>query len=176
MFFPYNNIVMSELAELFKKQRSVELGHARALRPTMNSRSSELASVLLESIIHDSRKHAAFFKTLIDIESGKVRPEMDLGEAMDASKAIEDHIKVEQEMIDFIEDLLKQPSLGGWTRAILTSMLSDERRHHNILRGMADFFTREGGADGEEYFGLDEKYMYQGPDHGHKARQLRGAG
>ena len=63
--------------------------------------------------------------------------------------------------------LLESIIYDSSTRAIL----SNERRHHNILTGLADLFS-QGGPEGEEYFGLGEKHTYQGADHGHKARQF----
>lgn len=162
---------MSDLIGLVREQKKIELGHVRALRPTMKSVSNRLASALLESIVHDSRKHAGFLSALIDIKTSQdSSAELDVGESVNMLQAVEEHIKVEEEMINRLEAMLKQP-LDGWTRAILTNMLSDERRHHSILQGMSDLFSR-GEPQYEDYFGLAEKYMYQGPDHGHKARQF----
>ncbi len=84
----------SEILESLRKQRSIELDHVKALKPTIKAVSDRLASALLESIIHDSKKHAVLCKALIDIETGAVMPEMDVGDVIDISQAIEEHIEV----------------------------------------------------------------------------------
>jgi len=158
---------MSGLVELLEEQRKVETDHAKALRPTMKAVSNRLASVLLESILHDSRKHAAFCRVLIDIESKLVPPETDVGDAIDTLQAVEEHIQAEAEMMKRLETMLKMP-LDNRTRSVLNQMLSDERRHHEALKEIAGLL-RQGATRFDEYLDLFEKYTYPGPDHGHRA-------
>ena len=129
----------SEILEILREQRSIEFDHVKALKPTIKAVSDRLASALLESIIHDSKKHAVLCKALIDIETGAVMPEMDVGDVIDISQAIEEHIEVEVEMIKRLESMLKKSS-DDRISVILGYMLSDERRHHSILKRIVDQF------------------------------------
>ena len=130
----------SAILDSLRAQRSIELDHVKALKPTIKGVSDRLASALLESIIHDSKKHAVFCKALIDVETGAVLPEMDVGDVIEVSQAIEEHIKVEAEMIKSLESMMEK-SLDDRTRIILRYMLSDERRHHSILKRIVNLFT-----------------------------------
>jgi len=133
----------------------------------MKAISDQLVSSLLESIVHDSLKHAAFCKVLIDIETGVIPPEIDVGDAIDMAQAIEEHVEVEAEMIKRLESMLTKTE-DERTKGILNHMLSDERRHHNVLKRMANLFSQS-ETRFVEYLDLFEKYMYPGPNHGHKA-------
>lgn len=146
----------SEFIRLLRDQRKLELSHAEALRPTMEAASNEIASTLLESLIHDSLKHASLCKVLIDAETGVIPTEMDVGEAVDMSQAIEEHMKSEEEMIKRLESMLGKTE-DEKTRAVLGYMLSDERLHHNTLKRMARLFTQS-ETRSEEYFDLFERY------------------
>ena len=145
----------SEFIRLLREQRKLELSHIEALRPTMEAASNEIASTLLESLIHDSLKHAALCKVLIDAETGVIPTEMDVGEAIDMSQAIEEHIKSEAKMIKRLESMIGKTE-DEKLRAVLDYMLSDERRHHNTLKRMAQLFT-QGEPSSEKYFDLFER-------------------
>ena len=66
-------------------------------------------------------------------------PEMDVGDVIDISQEIEKHIEVEAEMIKRLESMLKKSS-DDRISVILGYMLSDERRHHSILKRIFDQF------------------------------------
>jgi rubrerythrin len=129
----------SDILDSLREQRRIELDHIKALNPTINAVSDRLAIALLESIIHDSKKHAALCKALIDIERGAVRREMDVGDVIDLSHVLEEHIEVEVKMIKYLESIMNT-SQDDRTRVILGYMLSDERRHHSILKRILEQF------------------------------------
>ncbi|UCH02733.1 MAG: hypothetical protein JSV20_02810 [Candidatus Bathyarchaeota archaeon] len=157
----------SDLIKLLRKQRDMEMSHVAALKPTMEAIADKLVSTLLESIIYDSRKHAAFCKILIDLETGVMIPEMDVGDAIDMAQAIEEHIEAEAEMIKRLEAMLLKTE-DDRSKGILNYMLTDERRHHNALKKMAVLFSQS-ETPFEDYLNVFEKYMYPGPNHSHKA-------
>ena len=95
---------------------------------------------------------------------------MYVGDVIDMSQALEEHVKVEVKMIKRLESMMEQ-TLDDRTHAILLYMLSDERRHHNTLITMLDLF-RQSEIRIEEYLDLVEKYTYPGQNHGHKAHRF----
>ncbi|MCW4038474.1 MAG: hypothetical protein NWF13_07040 [Candidatus Bathyarchaeota archaeon] len=157
----------SEFVRLLRAQRDLEEGHVAALRPTMKAISDQLVFTLLESIVHESLKHAAFCKALIDLETGVIPPKLDVGDAIDMAQAIEEHVEVEAAMIKRLEYMLTKTE-DEKTKGILNYMLSDERRHHNTLTRMANLFSQHETRFGE-YLDLFERYLYPRPTHGHKA-------
>jgi len=52
-------ISMPELVEILRKQRNIELSHAKRLSESMEQLEHPFIRALLEAILHDSRKHAA---------------------------------------------------------------------------------------------------------------------
>ncbi len=81
---------MSELVDMLKEQRELELSHVEKLMPTVNAIPSRLISAMLESIVHDSRKHAALCQALVDVEAGAVpmKLDTDMATALQMSQAI----------------------------------------------------------------------------------------
>lgn len=91
-----------------KEQKELELSYVAKLQPTMEAVHHRLVSALLETIIHDSRKHAALCQALIDVEAGAapVTLDADMATAIDLHQAIKQHTRVEEAMIKRIENIL----------------------------------------------------------------------
>ena len=62
-------------------------------------------------------------------------------------KTVEKHIKIEKEMIDFIEEILKDKKLDRGLAYGLKYILSDEYRHHRLLRGLLEVIIKRGSSD-----------------------------
>ena len=75
---------MPNLIEMLKEQRDLELEHVKRLQPSVEKAGHRLVSALLETILHDSRKHAALCQALIDVEAGAapVTLDVDMGAAV----------------------------------------------------------------------------------------------
>ncbi len=78
---------MTNLIELLEKQRDLELEHVERLEPSIEKAGHRLVSALLETIIHDSRKHAALCQALIDVQAGAapVTLDVEMGAAVGGS-------------------------------------------------------------------------------------------
>jgi hypothetical protein len=70
---------MPKLSELVKELRAIELEHADDLETTMEALPGRLASALVEGIMLDSRKHAAFCDAILEIEAEQVPDDMQVG-------------------------------------------------------------------------------------------------
>lgn len=154
---------MSEIVKWLEEQRRLELSHVERLRPTMEAIPSRLASAVVESIIHDSNKHAVLCGVLIDVEAGAapVKLEMDSATALRLAQSVRQHIRVEEEMIERLEKILKIVR-DERVAEILNYILLDERRHHTALSRMASRLDREETSH-EEYLTLALKYMFIKP-------------
>jgi hypothetical protein len=98
---------MSKLIDLLEKQRDMELEHVKRLQPSVEKADHRLVSALLETILHDSRKHAALCPTLIDVEAGvaPVTLDVDTGTALGLHQDILQHVQVEERMITRLESI-----------------------------------------------------------------------
>ncbi len=154
---------MPKLIELLKKQRDLELEHVERLRPSIEKSGHRLVSALLETILHDSRKHAALCQALIDVEAGAapVTLDVDMGAAVGLHQDILQHLRVEESMIARLESLreeVEEPRV----REILDHLLADERRHHSLLQRLSNIIDSDTAAY-DEYLGLIQKYMVSPP-------------
>jgi len=139
---------MLKLIELLEKQRDLELEHVERLRPSIEKSGHRLVSALLETILHDSRKHAALCQALIDVEAGAapVTLDVDMGAAVGLHQDILQHLRVEEPRV----------------REIVGHLLVDERRHHSLLQRLSNIIDSDTAAY-DEYLGLIQKYMVSPP-------------
>ena len=150
---------MSKLIDLLEEQRDLELEHVKMLQPSVEKVDHRLVSALLETILHDSRKHAALCQALIDVEAGAVPITLDV--SMDAAVGLHNdikaHVQVEERMITRLESIregIEEPRV----REIVDHLLSDERRHHSLLQRLSNIIDSDTAAY-DEYLGLIQKYM-----------------
>lgn len=154
---------MSDLIKLLKEQKELELSHVEKLQPTVEAVGHRLVSALLETIIQDSLKHAALCQALVDVEAGAVPTTLDtdMATALDLHQAVKQHIRVEEDMIGRIENILGQVD-DERVRDILRYILQDEHRHHSTLQRLSNLIDRDTTAF-DEYLDLFQKFMIVPP-------------
>ena len=125
---------MAKLIEMLEEQRNLELEHVKRLQPSVEKLGHRLVSALLETILHDSGKHAALCQA---------------------------HIQVEERMINRLESIregVEEPRV----REIVDHLLADERRHHSLLQRLSNIIDTD-TATYDEYLGFIQKYMVSPP-------------
>ncbi|UCH56922.1 MAG: ferritin-like domain-containing protein [Candidatus Bathyarchaeota archaeon] len=154
---------MSKLIQLLEEQRDLELAQVERIQPTIHAVSHRLVSALLETIAHDSRKHAALCQALVDVKAGTVPTTLDtdMATAVGLHQSIKQHVRVEEEMIRRLEAILEKVE-DDRVRAILGFILRDERRHHATLQRLSNLIDRDTAAF-DEYLTLFQKYMVSPP-------------
>lgn len=154
---------MSDLVELLKEQKELELDHIERLKPTLEAVEHRLVSALLETIVHDSRKHAALCQALVDVEAGAapVTLDTDMATAVELHQKIRQHMRVEEDMIRRLKNIIGQVE-DERVRDILLYILQDEERHHSALQRLSNLIDRDVAAY-DEYLGLFQKYMIVPP-------------
>ncbi len=155
---------MSDLIEMLKEQKELELGHVTKLAPTVKAIRHRLVSALLETVIHDSRKHAVLCQALIDVEVGAapVTLDTDMATALNLHQQIKQHMRVEADMIKRLENILVKIQ-DDRVEYILGYILADERRHHDTLQRLSNLIDRDTTAY-DEYIGLFQKFMIVPPE------------
>ena len=150
---------MTDVIDLLKEQKRLELGHVEAIGKTMKDIENPMVRVVLESIVHDSRKHAAIAQALIDVEAGEVptKLDMDLGPATTLNQSIKQHVRVELNMIEMlgeISDLVKDDRV----QKFIDYLVEEEKRHHKLLKEFSLLLDRD-SVSMDEYLDLFQKYM-----------------
>ena len=150
---------MTEIIDLLKEQKKLELGHFKKLGESIKELKHPMARVIIEVIIQDSLKHAAISQALIDVEAGEVpmKIDVDMGPAVNLHQNIKQHVRIEQNMIEMLEEIetmVKEDRV----KAFITYLVEEEKRHHQLLRELSNLIDRD-SVPIDEYVGLFQKYM-----------------
>ena len=154
---------MTDVIDLLKKQKKMELGHVEVLSESIKDLKQPMARVIIETIIQDSKKHAAIAQALIDVEAGEapMKMDVDMGPAVNLHQNIKQHVRVEQDMIEMlgeIDAMVKDDRV----KAFIAYLVEEEKRHHQMLKEMSNLLDRD-SVSLDEYVGLFEKYMIVPP-------------
>lgn len=155
---------MTDVIELLKKQRQLELGHVKILGKSIEELKHPMTRVILESIMYDSMKHAAIAQALIDVEAGRapMKLDVDLGPAVNLHQNIKQHVRVEKQMIELlgnIDELVEDDRV----QAFIDYLVEEEKRHHKLLNELSNLIDRD-SVTLDEYVGLFQKYMIVPPE------------
>jgi rubrerythrin len=154
---------MTDVIELLKKQKAIELGHVKVLGESLKDLKHPMARVILEVIIQDSKKHAAIAQALLDVDAGRVpmKMDVDMGPAVGLHQNIKQHVRVEEDMIKMlgeIDDLVEDERV----KAFIEYLVEEEKRHHQLLKELSNLIDRD-SVSLDEYVGLFQKYMIVPP-------------
>ena len=154
---------MKEIVDLLKEQKELELGHVKALKETMKSVENPMIKVLLDMIVQDSKKHASIAQALIDVEAGAVphKLDMDLGPATNFNQNVKQHVRVELDMIERLEEARKMVK-DDRVMKFIEYLIDEEKRHHALLKEFSLLLDRNSAMD--EYLDLFQKYMIVPPE------------
>jgi rubrerythrin len=150
---------MSEIVKKLIEQKSLELSHVKNLAPVAERTDHVLAKVIIQSIIHDSSKHADICQALIEVNAGELphKLDLDMAKAVDLHQNIKQHINVESTMIERLDSMVKEAE-DDRVAELLRYMLEDERRHHRVLTELSNLLDRDEAAL-DEYLLLFQKFM-----------------
>jgi len=154
---------LKDLLDLLQEQKDLELSHVQTISESIRGLKHPMVRVVLEFIIHDSMKHAAIAQALIDVEAGAVpmKLDVDLGPAVNLAQSIKQHVIVEQNMLELLEqidDLVEDDRV----QAFIDYLVEEEKRHHKLLKELSSLLDRE-TVSLDEYVGLFQKYMIVPP-------------
>jgi hypothetical protein len=131
---------MSVVLEGLQGQRVIEMRNVAGLKSLVENAPSDIFSVVLDIIVHDSRKHMAICDALIRIESKESSKPPDLFMVSELREALAKHIGLEKNMLKRLEGL--RLVTGDISKGLIEYMLADERRHHGLLLGLSELLDR----------------------------------
>lgn len=129
------------LIEFFRNMISHERAIVAESKATVKDIKSDFIKGLIESINLDSSKHALLFKAMINYMTGE-SPFITEDQRDKIGKQIKKHIKLENEAINALKEklpMIVDPNVETMVRYILT----DERRHHRLLRQIYSYISEE---------------------------------
>ncbi len=156
-------MLFMEVTESLKKQKEVELDHVEMIQRSIERTNHKIVIAILETIIYDSKKHAALYQALIDLEVGIIPTMMnlDMRSALHLHQDIRQHVNIEENMIRNLEKF-KENITESRVIDIINYIISDERRHHSLLQRLSNIIDSDVVAY-DEYLGLIQKYMVSPP-------------
>ncbi len=130
----------SELLDFMKKQIAIEKKIVNSLNKGIKDIKNPPVKGVLKGISLDSVKHAELYQAAITLLT--VVPQALSQENLDAQrKLVENHIKMEADLIAKIESIM--PSVeNSKTKFLLNLILTDEKRHHTILKTILEIIVR----------------------------------
>lgn len=130
------------LIELIKKQIGIEENNVRQVSETEKKIDNAAAKMSLLEIRLDSQKHADILNGILEVLRGgppsKTLWEYRIESYIDpfvVKRELESHIKREDEMLDHVEEEIKQTKDEG-LKLLLQHIADDERKHHDILEAI----------------------------------------
>lgn len=129
-----------ELTEFMKEQIKVEKKIVQSLNKSLLDIGNPAVRAVLKGISLDSVKHAEMYTSAVTLLTtvSKALTQENLDKQKDL---VEKHIQMEAELIEKIANVL--PSVkNNKVRILLDAILSDEKRHHELLKKVLEILVR----------------------------------
>ena len=129
-----------ELLDFMRKQIAIEKKIVNSLNKGIKDMKNPPVKGVLKGISLDSKKHAELYSAAITLLTQASRALSQ--ENLDAQRElVEKHIKMEMDLIRKIEEIM--PCVENTkTKFLLKIILSDEKRHHAMLKTVLDIIVR----------------------------------
>ncbi|MEM2465384.1 MAG: ferritin-like domain-containing protein [Candidatus Bathyarchaeia archaeon] len=133
-------VVEESLVEFIRSQIAVEWEIVRSLEKALEDMRNPAVKGVLRGISLDSVKHAEMYSSALSLLT--TAPQALPQEQLERHKSlIEKHIRIEAELINKIDSII--PKVGDKkVKLLLTAILADERRHHELLKKVLEILIR----------------------------------
>lgn len=141
-----------QLIEFLKKQIANENKIVNSVNSGLKSINNPPVKAVLKGISLDSVKHSELYASAIVLLSGASQAMTQ--ENLDEQRMlVEKHILLESELIEKLEEMLTKIK-NKKVAFLLNSILSDERRHHELLKQVLDIIVRGETITEEDWWKL----------------------
>lgn len=129
-----------ELVALFKNQIKIEEAIVDSVKNGVVEIENPVVKGVLEGIALDSLKHTEMYSSAINLLTSVPRA-LTEGNLDKQRKLVEKHIRLETEIIKKLHELI--PSIQNEkVKLLVNAILSDEKRHHNLLKKVLEILVR----------------------------------
>jgi rubrerythrin len=122
----------NDLLGFIKRQIEIEKEIASSLNKALKDLRNQPVKGVLEGISLDSLKHAEMYDSALMLLT-RVSPALSQEQLDRQRSLVEKHIRIEAELIRKISDVLPEVK-NEKVKLLLTAILADEKRHHELLK------------------------------------------
>jgi len=140
------------LEELMREMVRREEEIVASVRDSLEKMSHPAVKGVLEGISLDSLKHAKMYEAALGLLAG-VREEVKEEQLREQEELLRKHLRWEEELMGKIGSVLPEVE-NEKVRMLLEAILSDERRHHLLLRKVLELLVRGETVTGEDLWDL----------------------
>lgn len=132
-----------ELEENIKKMIKVERKTVDHLSETINKTKNNVIKILMQMMLIDSLKHAKILEIILSILN---TPKLERSEIGEVTQHLKEHVEEEKIMMENFEDLVDKVE-DQRIRFLLENIITDEKRHHNIVERIAKLVVNSETSD-----------------------------
>jgi len=129
-----------ELTKFFEEQIKLEEEIVQSIDQALRTLTNPVVKGVLKGISLDSLKHAEIYKAAIEVAS--VPPALTQEEFDRLKETVKRHIEYEEKAIERASYGIEKVK-NAKVKFLLESILSDEKRHHELLNKIMDIVVRE---------------------------------
>ena len=129
----------AEELEFFRQQAKREEDIVKSINKALKNLKNLVVVSILKGISFDSAKHADLYKAAESILS--VAPAMSEGELKRLEKVVAWHIDNEERLMAKLDEAIKKTE-DKRIKFLLDSIMTDEKRHHELLKTIMDTVVR----------------------------------
>lgn len=131
---------IDELVKLFKNQIKIEQSIVDSVKKGLVDIKNPAVTGVLKGISLDSLKHAEMYSSAINLLTS-VPQALTEGNLDKQKELVEKHIRIEAEIIKILDEVI--PSIENKkVQLLLEAILSDEKRHHSLLKQVLEILVR----------------------------------
>lgn len=149
-----------QLVTFFKDQQKSEKKIVKSIDKALENIQNPVVVAVLKGISYDSSKHAEIYRSAAQIIA--VAPALKEEEFERIKKVVKQHIESEESMIDRLREAIDKTS-DKRVKFLLESILSDEKRHHDLLNLIMDIVVKGETITDQDWWDIMWKHV---PFHG----------
>jgi rubrerythrin len=129
-----------ELVDLFKNQIKIEQTIVDSVKKGLAEIQNQAVKGVLKGISLDSEKHAEMYSSAINLLTS-VPQALTEGNLDKQRELVEKHIQLEAEIIEKLNEAIPKIQ-NEKVKLLLNAILSDEKRHHALLKKVLEILVR----------------------------------
>ena len=142
----------NDLLKFIEKQITIEKEIVNSLNEAIRDMGNQPVEGVLRGISLDSVKHAEMYDSALTLLT--TVPQALSQEQLDKQRSlVEKHIRIEAELIKKISDVLPEVE-NNKVKLLLTAILADEKRHHELLKQVLEILVRGETITDEDWWDI----------------------
>ena len=150
------SIDKQEFKMMIEEQIENEKKAVKLLQDSMKKTGNTVIQLLIYQLALDSMKHEKMLRTILQLLESPSKEQFK-GESEEFRKAIEKHVEVERKMLEDFERIVDKTD-DNRIRFILQNIISDEKKHHAIMKRMHELVCESEKVQDEKWW--DFLYRY----------------